>query len=54
MPARQAYISYSGDMDMADHHPHHVGGYGQTAYLQAGGGLVADSIPANRVSGVYK
>ena len=40
------YFSYSGDMDMAitirtmlvD---------GQTAYLQAGGGLVADSIPAN-------
>ncbi len=40
------YFSYSGDMDMAitirtmlvD---------GQTAYLQAGGGLVADSTPAN-------
>jgi anthranilate synthase component I len=40
------YFSYSGDMDMAitirtmlvD---------GQTAYLQSGGGLVADSIPAN-------
>jgi anthranilate synthase component 1 len=40
------YFSYSGDMDMAitirtmlvD---------GQTAYLQAGGGLVADSVPAN-------
>ena len=40
------YFSYSGDMDMAitlrtmlvD---------GQTAYLQAGGGLVADSMPAN-------
>ncbi len=40
------YISYSGDMDMAiairtmlvD---------GQTAYLQSGGGLVADSVPAN-------
>ncbi len=40
------YFSYSGDMDMAiairtmmvD---------GRTAYLQAGGGLVADSVPAN-------
>ncbi len=40
------YFSYSGDMDMAitirtmlvD---------GQTAYLQSGGGLVADSVPAN-------
>jgi len=40
------YFSYSGDMDMAiairtmlvD---------GSTAYLQAGGGLVADSVPAN-------
>jgi anthranilate synthase component 1 len=40
------YLSYSGDMDMAitirtmlvD---------GQTAYLQAGAGLVADSVPAN-------
>jgi anthranilate synthase component 1 len=40
------YFSYSGDMDMAiairtmlvD---------GGTAYLQAGGGLVADSVPAN-------
>jgi anthranilate synthase component 1 len=40
------YISYTGDMDMAitirtmmvD---------GQTAYLQSGGGLVADSVPAN-------
>ena len=40
------YLSYSGDMDMAitlrtmlvD---------GQTAYLQAGGGLVADSVPAS-------
>ncbi|HZO86957.1 MAG TPA: anthranilate synthase component I [Chthonomonadaceae bacterium] len=40
------YFSYSGDMDMAiairtmlvD---------GHTAYLQAGGGLVADSVPAN-------
>jgi anthranilate synthase component 1 len=40
------YFSYSGDMDMAitirtmlvD---------GQVAYLQAGGGLVADSVPAN-------
>jgi anthranilate synthase component 1 len=40
------YFSYSGDMDMAitirtmlvD---------GQTAYLQAGGGLVADSVPAS-------
>lgn len=40
------YLSYSGDMDMAiairtmmvD---------GQTAYLQSGGGIVADSVPAN-------
>jgi anthranilate synthase component 1 len=40
------YISYSGDMDMAITIRTMMTD-GQTAYLQAGGGLVADSVPAN-------
>lgn len=40
------YFSYSGDMDMAITIRTMLL-EGQTAYLQAGGGLVADSIPAN-------
>ncbi|HLK59453.1 MAG TPA: anthranilate synthase component I, partial [Chthonomonadaceae bacterium] len=40
------YLSYSGDMDMAiTLRTMMVDGH--TAYLQAGGGLVADSVPAN-------
>ena len=40
------YLSYSGDMDMAIT-IRTMMVEEQTAYLQAGGGLVADSIPAN-------
>jgi anthranilate synthase component 1 len=40
------YFSYNGDMDMAIAIRTMLV-EGQTAYLQAGGGLVADSIPAN-------
>ena len=40
------YISYSGDMDVAIAIRTMLV-EGQTAYLQAGGGVVADSVPAN-------
>ncbi len=40
------YFSYSGDMDMAIAIRTMLV-QGNTAYLQAGGGLVADSVPAN-------
>lgn len=40
------YFSYSGDMDMAIT-IRTMMVEGQVAYLQAGGGLVADSVPAN-------